>query len=221
MKGCLAYDCCGAGQIVTRLYGAENWKSNPSTAQEEFDVFVKSFYLQQILWYLSEVITLQPAKELWKEADIFSDELHLLLKSSPQEILDFDIASFKRNVNVLLNRAWTKVKTQVGNSNNLEKKKDFIGHNFKKSKLVGCDFSSTLLIAANLEGCDLTGCNFLGTDMRDTNIKNANLSKSIFLTQGQVNAAIGNLNTRIPKHLKYTICMALMNGGMGYSTKYV
>ena len=66
---------------------------------------------------------------------------------------------------------------------------------------MGCDFSFTFLIAANLEGCDLTGCNFLGADMRDTNIKNANLSESIFLTQGQINAAIGNLNTRIPKHL--------------------
>ena len=37
--------------------------------------------------------------------------------------------------------------------------------------------------------------------MRDTNIKNAHLSEGIFLTQGQINAAIGNPNTQIPKHL--------------------
>ena len=40
MKGCLAYDCCGAGQTVTSLYGDENWKANPPIAQEVFDVFV-------------------------------------------------------------------------------------------------------------------------------------------------------------------------------------
>lgn len=201
MKGCLAYDCSGAGQLVTQLYGAENWKSNPCVAGEELDVFVKSFYLQQILLYMSEVMTLQPAEDLWEEANTFSDELHLLLKSSPQEILDFDMEFFRTKVNVLLNKVWTKVKKQVGSSKEYKTKKDFMGHNFKKSKLIGCDFSSSLLIAANFEGCDLTGCNFLGADMRDTNIKNADLSESIFLTQGQINAAIGNLNTRIPKHL--------------------
>lgn len=201
MKGCLAYDCSGAGQLVTQLYEAENWKSNPCVAGEELDVFVKSFYMQQILLYMSEVMTLQPAEDLWEEANTFSDELHLLLKSSPQEILDFDMEFFRTKVNVLLNKVWTKVKKQVGSSKQYKTKKDFMGHNFKKSKLIGCDFSSSLLIAANFEGCDLTGCNFLGADMRDTNIKNANLSESIFLTQGQINAAIGNLNTRIPKHL--------------------
>lgn len=201
MKGCLAYDCCGAGQIVTRLYGEKNWKSNPCTAQEEFDVFVKTFYLQQILWYVSEVLTLPPAKVLWAKADIYLNELHLLLKSSPQKILDIDIELLRTNINILLNKAWVMAKKQIPNSKNITKKKDFMGHNFRKAQLSGCDFSSTLLIAANLDGCDLTGCNFLGADMRDANIKNANLSESIFLTQGQINAAIGNLNTRIPKHL--------------------
>ena len=93
------------------------------------------------------------------------------------------------------------VKQQVGHPKDTAGKKDFMGHNFKKSRLNGCDFSSALLIAANLEECDLTGCNFLGADMRDTNIQNADLSESIFLTQGQINAAKGNLNTRIPGHL--------------------
>ncbi|MBS5065596.1 MAG: pentapeptide repeat-containing protein [Hungatella hathewayi] len=201
MKGCLAYDCCGAGQIVTRLYGEENWKSNPGAAQEEFDVFVKIFYLQQTLWYISEVKTLLPAQALWEEADHYLKELHLLLKSSPQKILDADTELLRSNINTLLNQAWQMVKEQIASPAKITKKKDFMGHHFRKSKLNGCDFSSTLLIAANFEACDLTGCNFLGADMRDANIKNADLSESIFLTQGQINAAIGNQNTRIPEHL--------------------
>ena len=106
MKGCLAYDCCGAGQAVTSLYGDENWKANPPIAQEVFDVFVKTYYLQQILWYMSEVLTLLPAKPLWAEADSCIKELHLLLKSTPQIILDFDMEVCRTKVNALLNKAW-------------------------------------------------------------------------------------------------------------------
>jgi hypothetical protein len=201
LKGCMAYDCCGAGQIVTSLYGEENWKSNPQTAEEVFDVFIKTFYLQQMLWYLSEVLTLQPAKTLWEEAANYIEELHLLLKSSPSNILSFDMDEFGVKVNLVLNNSWTMVKKEVGNSKKTTKKKDFMGYNFKKANLNGYDFSTALLIAANLEGCDLTGCNFLGADMRDTNIKNADLSEGVFLTQGQINAAKGNINTHIPEHL--------------------
>lgn len=201
MKGCLAYDCCGAGQLVTSLYEGENWRANPHTAQEAFEVFIKTFYLQQMLWYLSEIKTLQPARALWGEAEIYIRELHLILRSSPHNILDFDLEGFRKKVNPVLTNTWARVKRQVGNSKKITKKKDFMGFDFKGAKQSGYDFSSALLIAADFEGCDLTGCNLLGADMRDTNIKNADLSESIFLTQGQINAAIGNQNTHIPEHL--------------------
>ncbi|MGL6219101.1 MAG: pentapeptide repeat-containing protein, partial [Lacrimispora sphenoides] len=52
-----------------------------------------------------------------------------------------------------------------------------------------------------LSGCSLWKTNFLGADLRDANIKNADLSNSIFLTQMQINSAIGNSNTKIPINL--------------------
>ncbi|WP_243122666.1 pentapeptide repeat-containing protein [Kineothrix alysoides] len=201
MKGCLAYDCFGAGQIVASLYEPGDWRSNSQIAQEIFEVFIKVFHLQQILWYLSEILTLMPAKTLWKKTSIYIDELHILIQSSPKDILNFDIEELRTKVNPLLKEAGELVKREVCHTNREIKKKDFIGHNFKKSKLDGYNFSSALLIAANLESCSLTGSNFIGADLRDTNIKNADLRESIFLTQGQINAAKGNKNTRIPKHL--------------------
>lgn len=202
MKGCLAYDCCGAGQLVTALYGAENWKSSPSSGQEMFDVFVKAYYMQQMLWYLSEVLTLPPAKAHWEEASGYMGQLRHVLNSSPQGILDFNMEKIGAKVNRLLSNSWELSKGTSGPLKGSAKKKDFMGHNFRKARLNGTDFSSALLIAANLEGCGLSGCNFLGADMRDTNIKNADLRDSVFLTQGQLGAAKGNLNTRIPEHLK-------------------
>ena len=44
MKGCLAYDCFGAGQKVTQhFYPNENWKTNPEKATEIFRVFMIIF----------------------------------------------------------------------------------------------------------------------------------------------------------------------------------
>lgn len=203
MKGCLAYDCCGAGQLVTSLYGETNWRSKPQAASEIYDVFIKTFYLQQLLWYLSEVLTLQPAKPLWEQADGFITRLRGLFRTSPKEILDFDMEEFGAKASALLRKAGGLVQKEVcrDKAGKAAKKKDYIGHRFQKAQLHGHDFSASLLIAASLEGCSLKGSNFLGADLRDTNLKNADLSESIFLTQGQLNAAKGNRNTRIPLHL--------------------
>ncbi len=57
---------------------------------------------------------------------------------------------------------------------------DYTSRNFKKAVLDGQDFSMSLLIAANLEGCSLRGANFLGADLRDSNLKNADLSERVF-----------------------------------------
>lgn len=200
MKGCLAYDCCGAGQLVASLY-SEQRSTVPSIAQEMFDVFVKAYYLQQMRWYLSEVLTLPPARALWDEAGSYMNELRHLLESSPQGILDFNMEILGIKVSRLLRNSWEMTKVQAAPLKETAEKKDLMGHHFKRAKLNGTDFSSALLIAANLEDCGLAGCNFLGADMRDANIKNADLRDSIFLTQGQLNGARGNMNTCIPEHL--------------------
>ena len=203
MKGCLAYDCCGAGQLVTALYGERNWSSDPQDAQEIYDVFVKTFYLQQMLWYLTEVMTLLPARPLWKQAESCITQLSGILQTNPKEILNFGMEEFGPRANALLKNAGELVQTEAchGKPGKAAKKKEYIGYQFKKAPLHGQDFSSTLMIAADLEGCSLTGSNFLGADLRDTNLKNADLRESIFLTQGQLNSAKGNKNTRIPHHL--------------------
>nr|WP_255575653.1 pentapeptide repeat-containing protein [Caproiciproducens faecalis] len=80
---------------------------------------------------------------------------------------------------------------------------DFLGKNFKKANLDRRDFSMSLLIAANLEGCSLDRTVFLGADLRDANIKNTDLSKCVFLTQMQINSAKGNSSTRLPAGLHH------------------
>ena len=41
LKGCIAYDCIGAGQKVAQVtYGGHDWKQNPESAKQMFDVFI-------------------------------------------------------------------------------------------------------------------------------------------------------------------------------------
>lgn len=57
------------------------------------------------------------------------------------------------------------------------------------------------LIAADIRGTDLSGADLIGADFRDTDLCGADLSNSIFLTQGQLNAAKGDASTNLPTSL--------------------
>lgn len=198
MKGCIAYDCCGAGQIVTGLFKEKNQSSEP----ELFSLFIKVSLMQQILWYLFEASHLIPANSLLSPIQDCMNELRAVSHSNPKTILDFNLAAFREKANPLLKESGKLVRNQTYHTHKTYRKNDFMGFDFKKANLNGMDFSLSLLIATNLEGCSLCGTNFLGADLRDANIRDADLKESIFLTQGQLNSAKGNENTRIPETLE-------------------
>ena len=197
MKGCLAYDCFGAGQKVTQsCYDNEDWKTNPDKADEIFRVFMKVFQLHQIAWYLLEALSLV-------SDDRTKDEIDALLAENIQmtattEILVIDIASYKMRADQALKKVSDQVAADSSDGTN---GKDYFGKNFKGANLDGRDFSMALMIAANLKGCSLKKTNFLGADMRDANIKDTDLSGCVFLTQMQINAAQGNAKTKLPANL--------------------
>jgi len=196
MKGCLAYDCFGAGQKVTQnIYKGKNWKTTPEIVNQMFDVFLIVFQLHQMLWYLIEASTIISSKELKLELDALILQNEKMTQLCPDEIQTLDIDIYRLNVNRILKKISTSIATS---STENRKTSNFIGQNFKKANLDGKDFSMAILIAGNLEGCSLRGTNFLGADLRDTNIKNTDLRESVFLTQMQVNTAIGNHNTALP-----------------------
>lgn len=208
MKGCLAYDCGGSGQLVTALYQGKTWSSHPHLAREMFEVFISVHQLWQASWYLTETLTLLPARPLWAQACEYQRQLDTVMQSRPAEILQFEPDELMKNVVLLLKQVGVLVSRQTTpamqtqkKAKNISRKKEFMGYHFKQSDLSGHDFSSSLLIAANLESCCLSGCNFLGADLRDAALSGADLSESIYLTQGQLNAARGNRRTRIPAHL--------------------
>ena len=80
-----------------------------------------------------------------------------------------------------------------------------MGMNFRNKSFIGEDLSGALIIASDLRKCDLSYVDVLGADFRDADLSGANLEKTIYLTQGQVNSAKGDKNTKLPESLKRPI----------------
>lgn len=202
LKGCMAYDCFGAGQLVTQeVYQGMDWRSRPELAEEMFAVFLIIRQLCQMRWYLLEAAALLPAKELWPQAGALLLENREMTTLSPAQLLALDLDGHRQRVNGVLRRAGERVQAVTTRQAKGKQSFDCIGKSFQGQALEGRDFSMSLLIAANLDGCRLHGANFLGADLRDANLENADLRESIFLTQWQINTAKGNRNTRLPEFL--------------------
>jgi len=203
MRGCLAYDCFGAGQKVTQYcYPDVTWKTHPEKANEIFEVFLIIFQLHQMEWYLLESLSLIKDKHLQANIEALISENEQITYQYSDEILQFDIEKYRSKTNQVLKQVSSIITTDSADKAH---NKDCFGRNFKKVNLNAKDFSMAFMIAANLEGCSLQGTNFLGTDMRDANIKNSDLSSCVFLTQMQINSAKGNSNTKLPKNLSQPI----------------
>lgn len=203
LKGCIGYDCFGAGQQVTKvIYQGQTWKDIPNQSTEIFDAFIIVFQLYQIRYYLTEAMTLISAQPLVKSIQCLIEENIKICHYCPNSILSFDLEQYRHRSNHILKQVCKLLRENI----HIENKKvpaNFLGGNFKGQDMSGADLSTKLLIAANFEKCLFNGTIFIGADTRDTNFNDADLSEAVFLTQGQVNSAKGNRNTKLPYHLEY------------------
>ena len=199
-KGCIAYDCFGAGQRATELCLSNGtWKTNSRQADIIFETFMIVFQLHQMLWYLVEAFQLTSDNKLKSAIDELILENEQMAEMLPENCSKADLSSYRLKVNTILKQISSALSISASATRHSDM--TYLGKNFKKVNLDGKDFSMSLMIAANLTGCSLKKTNFLGADIRDANVKDTDLSESIFLTQMQINSAIGNKNTRLPDNL--------------------
>ncbi len=202
MKGCIGYDCFGAGQKVTQIiYGSTTWQTAPEKSKQIFEVFLTVFHLHQMLWFLIESKSLLPARALWEDVDKLIEKNRNVCGSSPETILEFDLEDYKNQVNGILKQVSTLVIMNFKNNDKVHK--NYFGKSFCGRNMDGLDLSMNLLIAADFSKCSFSGTDFLGADTRDANFDNADLREAVFLTQAQINAARGNACTLLPPHLTH------------------
>jgi uncharacterized protein YjbI with pentapeptide repeats len=198
-QGCTVYDCFGAGQKISQdTFGGKDWRETPGTAKQMFAALPVMRQLHELLWYLTEALTLRPARQLHAEIGVALEKVERLTRSEPDALLALDVAAHRQDVNVLLLRTSELVRAGSRPQKKARRGADLMGANLKGADLKGADLRGAYLIGADLRGADLRLADLIGADFRTADVRGANFSGSIFLTQSQVNAAKGDSATKLP-----------------------
>ncbi len=201
-RGCTVYDCFGAGQKVSQaIFGGEDWRQTPQVAQQMFTVFPIVRALHELLWYLVEALTMDRARPLRNELRRALEETERLTHSSPDALLELDLAAHREDVNALLLRTSELVRAEVRHAKKNLRGADLIGANLKDADLRGACLRGAWLIGADLSGANLRMADLIGADLRDADLSGADLTGSLFLIQSQLDAAKGNPETKVPPAL--------------------
>lgn len=202
-RGCTVYDCFGAGQKVSQVtFGGRDWQQTPDTAQQMFEVFPIMRDLHELLWYVTEALTLQAASTLHDELHSALEETEHLTHQSPDALMRLDVVAHRREVNDLLLAASELVRAKVRHKLD-HRGADLIGADLKAADLRGASLRGAYLIGADLRGADLRMADVTGADFRAADIRGADLTGSIFLIQSQLDAARGDSGTRLPPLFTY------------------
>lgn len=199
--GCTVYDCFGAGQKVSEVtFDGQDWRTGSREhARQMFDVFPVVRQLHELLWYLTEALTLPAARPLRADLRRILERTEELTRGTPQELAALDVAAHRQDVNVLLLRTSELARAGIGGGRKKNRRgADLMGARLGGADLRGANLRGAYLIAADLTGADLRGADLIGADLRDTDLTDADLTDAFFLTQPQLNAARGSAGTRLP-----------------------
>lgn len=196
--GCTVYDCFGAGQKVSQsTFGGRDWRQAPETAKRMFAVFPVMRHLHELLWYLEEALTLQPARTLRTELRRMAEETERLTRYNPEALLELDVAAHRQAVSDLLLRVSELVRAEIPGCKD-RRGADLIGADLGKADLRGASLRGAYLIGADLSGADLRLADLIGADLRNADLGGADLTGAIFLVQAQLDAAKGDGRTLLP-----------------------
>jgi len=204
--GCAVYDCFGAGQKVSQVtFAGQDWRQAPRIAQQMFEVFTIMRQLHELLWYLAEALTLEPARPLHEELGRALDETERLTLARPEALMELDVAAHRDDVNALLvrtselARAAGRPHSDLGHGDLKDLRgADLIGADLSGADLSGASLRGACLIGADLRRADLRSADLTGADFRGADLGGADLTGSIFLIQSQLEAAKGDHRTQLP-----------------------
>lgn len=202
-SGCAVFDCFGAGQQITQAtWAGIDWRNvPPHTAREMFESFRVMRHLHELLWHLVEVRRwCGPAAASRDEVERLFVEIDRATRCSPDELRRLDIPATRRTVGELLTRISAVIRHANGPRPVSHRGADLLGRNLAGRDLRRADLVGALLIGCNLQGADLTGADVRGADFRAANLRDAQLVDCLFLSQPQLEAALGNAGTRLPAY---------------------
>ncbi|MBP2327595.1 uncharacterized protein YjbI with pentapeptide repeats [Kibdelosporangium banguiense] len=198
--GCTVFDCFGAGQKVSQVtFEGNSWRGSPGTAKQMFQVFPVMRQLHELLWYLTEALTLPAASTLHERLRGVLEETEKLTYADAEVLIELDVPAHRQKVNALLLETSELVRGRGGKD---RRGADLIGARLRNADLRAASLRGAYLIGADLRGADLRTADLIGADMRDADLSGADLTGSFFLTQAQLNAARGDRATKVPAALE-------------------
>jgi uncharacterized protein YjbI with pentapeptide repeats len=200
--GCTVFDCFGAGQKLSQVtFGGRDWRAAPGTARQMFSSLMIMRQLHELLWLLTESLTLAPARSLGPKLRAARTEIERLTYGRPDELAALDVGACRGEVNTLLLQVSELVRAQAGPRRPDHRGADLAGRKLRGADLRGANLRGALLIGADLRGADLRLADLIGADLRGADLSGADLTGSIFLTQSQAQAANGDAGTQLPAAL--------------------
>jgi hypothetical protein len=193
--GCIVFDCFGAGQKVAQItFGGRDWRALPELKTSMFATFTTMRQLHELLWYLTEARTLVSGS-LRERVEHALAATERLTYGDPDALAALDLASIWRRGNDLLVRVSKRARGAGGKE---RKGADLIGKDLRAADLRRANLRGAYLIGADLRRADLRRADLIGADLRNADLGGADLTGTIFLTQSQLDAARGDLDTVLP-----------------------
>ena len=206
-RGCMVFDCFGAGQTVSQgMFAGTSWRADPDSQADMFGAFTVTKQLHEMLWYLIEARTITPDPEADRAVRTLTKRIGSMIAGSVPALMSADVGELRAEVRAVLIdvSAGARASYSAAGTDHLRglgPGADLMGRNLSRRRLCGADLRGAYLIGADLRESDLAAADLLGADLRDAGFEGADLSGALFLTQSQLNAARGNLRTLLPPDL--------------------
>lgn len=195
--GCTVYDCFGAGQQVVQVtFGGSLPVAGRAALSAAFGVLRP---LHEVLWHLEFALRLEAAEPVRPALAEQVSRVTSLTGASAAVLVEVDVAEVRSAAGPLLREASRLAR--AGTAGRDLRGADLMGKRLRGASLRGADLGSAYLIGADLRGADLDRADVIGADFRGADVRGANLSTALYLTQPQVNAAIGDAATSLPADL--------------------
>ena len=166
-----------------------------------FAVFGVMRQLHQLRWYLAVARGVTSEPTLQQQLGTLVHETERLTVEPSSTLERLDLAEHHRRVDALLRRTSEAVRAQAPGPGKDLRRADLVGADLAGADLRGVDLRGALLIAADLRGADLGWADCIGADLRGAHVERAHLAETLFLTQHQVGAALGDGTTTLPTDL--------------------
>jgi uncharacterized protein YjbI with pentapeptide repeats len=193
--GCTVFECFGAGQQVSQVtYRGVSWREQDNLGEMAAALSTMR-QLHEMLVHLAEVERRSPHPDARAE----QAAIVALTGAEPEALLTADLDGIHAVVGQLLADASERVRRDWPARAD-RARQDLAGRRLAGDHR-GWSFRGALLIRADLRGALLRDADLLGADLRDADLRGADLSTALFLTQPQVNAAVGDATTVLPDGL--------------------